>query len=154
MIRMIQANERLSKRSKLLYLAGPVCQIDWQSELYKLLIDKRMPGGWDVLNPRPEKKMKNIEKIVNWQYNSQIFSDMLSFWFPKDQDPHCSMFDLGRWTAYEKPIFVAVENGFKYKEIIAQNLSNTNKELEISNSLEMLAEQIVKKASVFVTNSD
>lgn len=150
MVRMIQAYDRYSVRQRLLFIAGPTTGEDWQSEFYKLLIHNKIPMGWDVMNPKPEKKSSDLRKDIKWQYEALIYSNVIAFWFPKDADPTFAMFDLGRWTSYEKPLCVGVEKGFAHEKFIIQNLSYTNKDIVVTHSLEDLAKDAVAEATKYV----
>lgn len=151
MIRMIQAHDSYNIRNKLHYMAGTVSDDDWQSELFQLLVKHQMPMGWDIMNPRPDKKSKDLRKDVKWQYEGQVFCHMISFWFPKSGDPSPTILELGRWTCYEKPLIVGVEKGFDLEKFITQNLSYTNKDLQIKHSLDELAQEIVREAKIYTS---
>lgn len=146
MMRMFQPLDTVHAGSHYIFLAGSMGKKDWQSEFYLKLIGKSPPSGWHVLNPRPVTKPLEVAPYVKWEFNCMISSSIIAFWFPKSDRPDFGLFHLGRWTSYDKPIFVGVEKGFALENEVKTELECSSQEIAICHSLETLVDQVFKKA--------
>ena len=146
MLRMKQPLDLVVIQGKFIYLAGSMGKVDWQSEVYKKLVMKSLSSEWTVLNPRPDQKALEVKAYASWEYNCVIASDIIGFWFAAKDRPDMGLFDLGRWSVYEKPMIVGIEKGYAFEERIKCDLAVSCPELTVLKSIEAVADAIAVKA--------
>jgi hypothetical protein len=149
LIRLYQPLDIVMVRSKYVYLAGSMGKNDWQSELYQKLVARSLPMGWDVISPRPVAKPLEVRSYAVWEYNCIIASSIIAFWFSKNDKPDMGLFDLGRWSSYDKPLIIGIEKGYKFKERIEVDLLYSSPGLAVLDSLDKVADEIGEQVKGF-----
>lgn len=125
-----------------LFLAGGISGTsDWQSLVCKMLenydiqiANPRRPGMMDDPNLEPEQ--------VEWEIDHLERSKMILFWFPGPDDHPIAMYELGRWTATDKKIFVGCPKDYKRRVNIEKQMEAIRPETPIHHSLSEMVNEI------------
>ncbi len=129
-----------------LFLAGGISNCyDWQKDLVSLLKDTEIT----LLNPRRANFVltpENEEEQIKWEFEYLDKTDATSFWFPEETVCPVTLYELGKQTRANKPIFVGVHNNYSRKRDVIIQLNLVRPEIEVVHSLENLSEQIKKWA--------
>jgi hypothetical protein len=134
-------------REKSLFLAGGIsnCRI-WQLDLVDLLKDEKLV----LINPRRKNFYITREDIeeeqITYEHNHLIRASAVSFWFPSETVCPITLYELGKCTGYDKPIFVGLDPKYSRRKDIEIQLKLVRPEIKIVYSLEDLAKQIKKWA--------
>ena len=131
------------KNEKSIFLAGGITEcLNWQSELVKLLENENIT----LLNPRRKVfpvNNPNIDKEqITWEYHHLKKATAVSFWFPKETLCPITLYELGKQSAYEKPLFIGVHPEYKRKSDVEIQTGLIRPEIKIVYSLNDLAKQI------------
>ncbi len=117
--------ERKPKRVSVFLAGGITGCSDWQSRIGDLPI-ARYPWEVDFLNPRrPEFDLSNpalTKEQIAWEYRHLEAADAVLFWFCPDQVQPIALFELGCYSATNKPIFVGVDPEYPRKSDVIEQL--------------------------------
>lgn len=130
-------------RERSLFLAGGIsnCPI-WQPDLVKLL------KGTDltILNPRRRNfstDNPNIEEEqIAWEYDHLRKASAVSFWFPKETLCPITLYELGKQSVLDNPIFIGVHPDYARRRDVEIQTRLARPEIKIVYSLPDLANQI------------
>lgn len=141
-MRYVECPEVYSGAQRALFLAGGISNCpDWQKHLVKLLQDRNLV----LLNPRRKEFSINAsieEEQILWEHTHLLKADAVSFWFPCETMCPITLYELGKQSAYEKPIFVGVHPQYLRRRDVEIQTRLARPEVKITYSLEDLAEQI------------
>ena len=142
-MKYIECPKIYNGKEKSLFLAGGITNCpDWQVELAGWLKETDLI----VLNPRRKSfdvNHKNIEEEqISWEYNHLKKASIVSFWFPKETLCPITLYELGKQSAGDKPIFIGVHPDYKRKRDVEIQTRLIRPEVKIVYSLKDLAEQI------------
>lgn len=132
-----------NKKEKSLFLAGGITGcLDWQSELVGLLKNEDLT----LLNPRrknfPINDPNANEAQIKWEYNHLKKATAVSFWFPKETLCPITLYELGKQSVYNKPLFIGVHPDYKRKSDVEIQTGLIRPKIKIAYSIEDLAKQI------------
>ena len=141
----IECPEKVFKTSNQLgvFLAGGFegCAF-WQLELARLLEDV----DCIVYNPRrkifPVDDPGAVREQIEWEFKHLHEADVISFWFCKEGIQPIVMYELGFWSARDKPIAVGVEPGFWREQDVRIQTQLCRPGVDIVDSLQALSLQI------------
>ncbi len=128
---------------KSLFIAGGIsgCEI-WQDDFVKVLSDTDLI----LINPRrKDYDFKNpaLEfEQIQWEYNHLQMVDATSFWFPPQTLCPIALFELGKKSVIDKPLFIGVHPDYLRKRDIEFQISLERPDVKIVHTLEDLAKQI------------
>lgn len=130
-------------RELALFIAGGITGCtNWQSELSSLLKNERIT----LLNPRrksyPENQPNIEEEQISWEYEHLKKASAVSFWFPRETLCPITLYELGKQSASNKPIFVGVHPEYARKRDIEIQTRLIRPNVKIIYSLDALAQQI------------
>lgn len=126
-----------------LFLAGGIsnCPV-WQPDLTKLLESTDLT----ILNPRRKNfstDNPSIEKEqIAWEYDHIIKASAVSFWFPKETLCPITLYELGKQSVSDKPLFIGVHPEYARRRDVEIQTRLVRPEVRIVYSLPDLAEQI------------
>ena len=128
---------------KSLFLAGGISGCDnWQLGLLKLLENEDLV----IINPRRKDFQINNPNMeqeqITWEYNYLKKASGISFWFPNETLCPITLFELGKVSQYNKPLFIGVDPKYARRRDIEIQMALTRPEIKIVYSLDDLAEQI------------
>lgn len=132
-----------NNREKSIFLAGGITGCpDWQSELATLLEKENLT----LLNPRrknfPVDDLNACEAQIKWEYNHLKKATGVSFWFPKETLCPITLYELGKQSASNKPLFIGINPEYKRKMDVETQTSLIRPEIKMVYSLFDLAEQL------------
>lgn len=142
-------------RERSLFLAGGIsnCPI-WQPDLVKLLEDTNLT----ILNPRRRNfstDNPNIEEEqIAWEYDHLRKASAVSFWFPKETLCPITLYELGKQSVLDKPIFIGVHQDYARRRDVEIQTRLIRPKVKIVYSLENLAEQIKDWEKSIITISN
>jgi len=127
-----------------LFLAGGItgCR-DWQAELAESLRHTSLA----LLNPR--RKSFDISQLleqITWEYDHLKAAKAISFWFERDQIQPIALFELGRWSASDKPLFVGCDPDYPRINDVLFQMNLIRPGFYVVTSLEALVDQILNFA--------
>ncbi|MBU0761344.1 MAG: nucleoside 2-deoxyribosyltransferase domain-containing protein [Nanoarchaeota archaeon] len=126
-----------------LFLAGGItgCE-NWQTKLVKLLEDTDLT----LLNPRrkhfPTDNPNIEEEQITWEHNHLAKTNAVSFWFPKETLCPITLYELGKQSVSDKPIFIGVHPEYTRRKDVEIQTKLVRPGVKIVYSIEELAEQI------------
>ena len=131
------------KKEKSVFLAGGISNCaDWQTTLANLLKDTNLV----LLNPRRKDFALNdleMEKQqIEWEYGHLVKATATSFWFPKETLCPITLYELGKQSVGNKPLFIGVHPEYLRNRDIHIQTKLIRPEIVITESLEELAKQI------------
>lgn len=126
-----------------LFLAGGISRCpDWQQEMIRLLGAAPTPEGFTIFNPRrldfPIGNPEAAREQIHWEYYHLLIADLISFWFPKESICPIALYELGRWAALMKRIFVGADPEYPRRLDIEVQLDLARPGLRIQRSLDEL----------------
>lgn len=143
-MRYIEAVEKyeLTIAEKSLFLAGGITGCgDWQSDLIKKIEDEDIT----ILNPRrkvypdyPDAEREQIE----WEYNAMEDAQAISFWFPNETLCPITLYELGKISVGDKPLFIGVDPKYARKTDIEIQTKLIRPDVKIVYSIDELASQV------------
>jgi len=142
-MRYIQCPQIYKGGERSLFLAGGIsnCPI-WQSDLAKLLENT----GLTLLNPRrkhfPKDNLNIEEEQISWEYDHLEKSSAVSFWFPKETLCPITLYELGKQSSSDKPIFIGVHPEYPRRKDVEIQTRLVRPKIKIVYSLKDLADQI------------
>ncbi|MCI5052389.1 MAG: nucleoside 2-deoxyribosyltransferase domain-containing protein [Simkaniaceae bacterium] len=128
------------KSSQLVFLAGTI-STPWRAQLTTLL----QSTDYTLLSPAHGPQVKRIE----WEQTYIDRADILVMWISanKPGDPYTlsltSLFELGRFTHMNKPLYIGIEPGYALRDELILQLRALRPELIIHESLEALAKTLI-----------
>jgi hypothetical protein len=131
------------KKEQSIFLAGGISNCaDWQTTLVNLLRDTNLT----LLNPRRKNFALNdleMEKQqIEWEYEHLVKATATSFWFPKETLCPITLYELGKQSVGNKPLFIGVHPEYSRKRDINIQTKLIKPEIVIAKSLDELAKQI------------
>ncbi len=126
-----------------LFLAGGISNCsNWQLDLVRLLEDTNLI----ILNPRRKNFQMdepNIEEEqIIWEYNHLKKASAVSFWFPHETLCPITLYELGKQSILDKPLFIGIHPEYKRKKDVEIQNGLIRPEIKVVYSLEDLAAQI------------
>jgi len=82
------------------------------------------------------------EEQISWEQDHLKKASAVSFWFPKETLCPITLYELGKQSVLEKPIFVGVHPGYQRRKDIETQTRLAKPDVKIVYSLEVLADQI------------
>src|SRR5438067_379955 len=128
-----------------LFLAGGItgCEL-WQPRMADLLADLDIA----VLNPRrddyPWHDPAAAEEQIRWEFRHLARATACLFWFPPQTLCPIALYELGRWSAGTRPVFVGVHGNYRRRIDLEIQLSLARPEVPVVHSLEELAGQVIE----------
>ncbi len=142
-MKYIGCPEVYNGKGKSLFLAGGITGcVNWQAELVELLKEEKIV----LLNPR-RKKFEVEDSIIEeeqikWEFEHLKKADMVSFWFTEETLCPITLYELGKQSALDKPIFIGIHPNYKRKRDVEIQTKLIRPEIKIVYSLRELAGQI------------
>ncbi len=132
------------EREKSIFLAGGISNCpDWQEEMVKLL----KISDLTLINPRREDFIMNDLKIeeeqITWEFEHLKKSGAVLFWFPKETLCPITLYELGKQSMPDKPIFIGIEPEYKRQRDVEIQTRLARPEIKIVYSLKDLSEQVL-----------
>jgi hypothetical protein len=119
-MRIVQAPETFEANQlpwPRLFIGGGISNCpDWQSSMMVLLIKRGFKGT--LINPRRDEVIESqaeAEHQIRWEFEALKMADGYLFWFPKETLCPITLFELGRWSWANKPIFVGTHVDYERK---------------------------------------
>jgi hypothetical protein len=117
---IIQAPEKLEVEGISCFLAGGIshCSL-WQDTIIEVLENhcQKQSRSWTLLNPRREDFPANYSAAareqIEWEFCALQKADALLFWFPMETLCPITLFELGRWIAGDKPLFIGTDPEYR-----------------------------------------
>jgi len=131
------------KNFETLFLAGGITDCrDWQADLAKRLKYTSLA----LLNPRRKQfdinDLSMMEEQIVWEYDHLAKADAISFWFERDVIQPIALFELGRWSAADKPIFVGCDPDYPRINDVLIQMNLIRPGFHVVNTLDALADKI------------
>lgn len=132
-----------------LFMAGGITGCpDWQAEMRAMLEIGGFPGT--LLNPR----RANFDvrdpaagpAQIAWEARMLREADAISFWFPCETLCPITLYELGAWTASDKPIFVGTHPEYARRFDVIEQTRLRRPGVEVVDSLPALAAHILDAA--------
>ncbi len=125
---------------KSLFLAGGISNCpDWQSDLVAML----EKTNWLVINPRrTDFDMNNphmTEEQIIWEHRHLQLASAIAFWFPPQTLCPITLYELGTWSASNKPLFIGVDPAYQRRIDVIIQTRLARPDVTILDSLEALA---------------
>jgi len=144
-MKYIECPQKYEGNEKSLFLAGGISNCpDWQSDLVKLLAGTNLT----LLNPRrkhyPTDNPNIEEEQIKWEYKHLRRADVISFWFTKETICPITLYELGKQSTSERPIFIGIHPEYSRIRDVEIQTSLVRPEIKIVYSLDDLAGQIKK----------
>lgn len=121
-----------------IFLAGGITGCwDWQSRVATLPI-ARYPWEVDFLNPRrpffdvgnPAATVEQIE----WEQKHLEKADAILFWFCAEQVQPIALFELGCYSATEKPLFIGVDDEYPRRIDVIEQMRLRRPDIKVETS--------------------
>lgn len=144
-MKYIECPEVYEGDEKSLFIAGGISNCtNWQKELVKELKDADLT----ILNPRRkffDTTNPNIEEEqIKWEFEHLKKAKAVSFWFTKETLCPITLYELGKQSASDKPVFIGVHPEYLRRKDVEIQTSLIRPEIKIAYSIKELAEQIKK----------
>ena len=128
---------------KSLFLAGGISGCaDWQAELLRMLEKEDLV----LLNPRRKhfsSNNRNIEEEqIKWEYDHLRKASAISFWFPKETPCPITLYELGKQSVSDKPLFIGIHPDYRRRRDVEIQTKLVRPEIKIVYSLDELSKQI------------
>lgn len=118
---------------------------DWQGWVakslnkYDIIVANPRIDYWDSLDD------DGLFRQTQWEHNAMELSDMIAFWFCRDDVQPLSLFELGRWSYTEKRIVVGASPMYPMLRELKSQMAVVRPEMKIEDSLKGLAQSIIKR---------
>ncbi|MBN2459599.1 nucleoside 2-deoxyribosyltransferase domain-containing protein [Candidatus Woesearchaeota archaeon] len=139
----VEALNDYQGNKKSLFLAGGITNCpDWQSELVSML------QGQDIAVYNPRRKNFPIhdpsaaEKQIRWEHDKLRKADAISFWFPKETLCPIVLYELGKWTMSDKPLFIGIDPAYQRRQDVEIQTMLERPDAKLVYDLQSLAGQI------------
>ena len=144
-MKYIECPEVYKENNPSLFLAGGITNCpNWQKELIELLKDTNLT----LLNPRRKHFQENNPEIeeqqITWEFNHLKKASAVSFWFTKETVCPITLYELGKQSTSNKPLFIGVHPDYSRKRDVEIQTKLIRPEINVVYSLNELAEQIKK----------
>jgi len=139
----VECPEVYDGKGNSLFLGGGIsgCR-DWQTELVALLKDTNLV----LINPRRKEfnaEDKNLEEEqIKWEFEHLNKSKAILFWFPPETVCPITLYELGKISKTDKPIFIGIDKNYSRKNDVMIQTKLIRPDVNIVWSLNELAEQI------------
>lgn len=147
MIYEVQAPyENEQKHMDSIFIAGGIsgCS-DWQRELINILDNS--PVELAALNPRRDyfdmKDPHAGKRQIAWEYKKLHEAHAICFWFTDETVQPITLFELGRWSISNKPLFVGCHPNYSRRLDVVEQLKLSNRFLTVRDNLQDLADDII-----------
>jgi hypothetical protein len=145
MAKVVQCPANSTYGDRGVFLAGGITECpDWQAEMIQLLSASRFTlvnprrENFDILNPN-----MTIEQI-QWEHDELSYATAILFWFPKETLCPITLYELGKYSASAKPIFVGMHPEYKRSMDVLHQTKLERPAVTIAWSLTRLAEQVMQ----------
>ncbi|MDO8622759.1 MAG: nucleoside 2-deoxyribosyltransferase domain-containing protein [archaeon] len=142
-MKYIECPQVYNGNRKSLFIAGGItgCS-NWQNNLVSLLKNENIV----ILNPRrkhfPTDNQNIDEEQIAWEYEHLKKASAVSFWFTEETLCPITLYELGKQSALNKPIFIGVHPNYQRKRDLEIQTRIIRPEIKIVYALEDLAGQI------------
>ena len=142
-MKYIECPETHEGKETSLFLACGITNCpDWHKELIELLKDTYLT----LLNPRRKNFQENNPEIeeeqISWEFNHLKKASAVSFWFTKETLCPITLYELGKQSTSNKPLFIGVHPDYSRKRDVEIQTKLIRPEINVVYSLNELAEQI------------
>ena len=125
------------------FLAGGITGCErWQPNMAALLQELDLA----VLNPRrdnyPWHDPAAAETQIRWEYEHLARATACLFWFPPQTLCPIAAYELGKWSATSKPLFIGIHPEYARRQELSIQTTLARPEIEIVGSLRELADQV------------
>lgn len=122
------------------FMAGGISGCpDWQSELSEYLTSADVT----LLNPRRANFGSTSTKPqIAWEQNHLRLADAILFWFPKETLCPITLFELGSWVKFDKPLVIGVHPEYARRTDVEIQIDLLRPTQKIVYSLAAVAEQV------------
>jgi hypothetical protein len=130
---------------RILFLAGAVSNGDWQDPMVRRLAPHL--DGWTIVNPRlddPPKDDAGIREEIAWEYRHLHDADAVLFWLEPPTFCPISLYELGKVTMTEKPLFLGVHPAYDCRTDVVVQTQLARPDAVIVHSLDELAEAVLE----------
>lgn len=134
-----------------IFLGGGITACgNWQNSIRQILERECSNDVLSIINPRranfDTSKTGEAEKQIIWEHSFLRKATAILFWFPSETLCPITLYELGTWSAMSppKPIFVGCHPDYKRKEDVKIQTKLIRPEVEVQESIEQLAAQVVK----------
>lgn len=142
-MRYIEAPQPISDEGISLFMAGGIMGCpDWQSVFRRLLPQEL---NLTLMNPRRRDMVLDpslLEEQIIWEHNALVQSSAISFWFPKETLCPITLYELGKWTARDKRLFIGTHPDYQRRRDVIFQTKLERPEVTVVDSLEALARQV------------
>lgn len=123
-----------------LFLAGGITGTpNWQQQAIELLGDL---DGLALLNPRredfPIEDPNAALDQIEWEYTHLEVAHARLFWFPCETLCPIALFELGRWSSYDLPLFVGTHPDYQRRLDVVIQLKLARPDVTVHSSVEDL----------------
>ncbi len=143
-----------------IFLAGGISGTkDWQGEL----VTKLTASDLTLVNPRRKSGLDKTgdaaKQQIKWEHSQMLRCDAVSFWFPPETLCPIALFELGKWVARPKKIFVGCDPAYQRKFDVEVQCGLERPYLVVVDNIDDLAKQILewenkKKSDFFSKDKD
>lgn len=139
--------DRPSQKHMRLFAAGGITDCpDWQRDYVQLL------DGFgiriDLFNPRrPNFDVRDpnaSEEQIEWEHRALHAADVISFWFPEETLCPITLYELGFWSATDKPIIVGCHPNYARRYDVEKQTSLCRPEVPVVHTLRGLTYEVLK----------
>jgi nicotinamidase/pyrazinamidase len=129
-----------------IFLAGGIsgCEL-WQPCVAEMLEGLAVA----VVNPRrddyPWHDPAAAEEQIRWEFEQLSRATACLFWFPPQTLCPIALYELGRWSAGSRPMFVGVHPDYQRRVDVEIQLGLARPEVSIVHTLEELAAQVIER---------
>jgi len=143
-MKYVEAPEEHLGGGRSLFLAGGIsgCR-EWQREFAQLLRDTSLV----VLNPRrrsfPMDDPSAAEAQIGWEFRHHSLASAASFWFPPETLCPIALYELGRWSAGARPLYVGTDRDYRRRVDVQVQMKLARPAVRVVQSLNELAAQVI-----------
>ena len=134
----------IEARPKVFMAGGITGCPDWQAELKTVLEHTDAV----LVNPRRENfpihDPSAAADQIAWEFDALQCSQAILFWFPHETICPIVLFELGRWSWTNKPIFVGVHPDYQRRQDVDIQMRLARPEVPVVHTLHDLAQQVRK----------
>lgn len=135
------------------FLAGGITGTgDWQSYAIEQLQELIKPfdhylSGIHLLNPRRETfditdpSMSDFQ--IMWEHEHLQLADLCLFWFTPETMCPITLYELGKWSASHRPLFVGCDPGYQRKFDVDKQTSLIRPEVRVRQKLDHVLQDVV-----------
>src|SRR5207247_5468238 len=87
---------------------------------------------------------KAAEEQIRWEFRHLARATACLFWFPPQTLCPIALYELGRWSAGERPMFVGVHPDYERRLDVEIQLSLARPEVRVAKTMEELAAQVIQ----------